>query len=157
ATTAISQTFSQPKQLSDDGSTGTILGVSGGPNGDLIGFYGASGQLQPVLGFGAEQLNLQDNGTLTKYQHTLTTGSVGATTTLETTSTVTGILAADVIAVNKPAAQAGLGIAGYRATAADTIGVNYTNISSGAITPTSTDAYDIIGISSNYTTTATLT
>ena len=157
ATTAVTQSFSAPKQVSDDNSQGTVLGVAGGPSGDLIGFYGATAVLQPVLGFGTEQLNLQNNGTLTKYQHTLTTGSVGATTTLETTSTVTGILAADVIAVNKPAAQAGLGIAGYRVTAADTIGVNYSVISSGAITPTSTDAYDIIGISANYTTTATLT
>lgn len=157
ATTAISQTFSAPRQLSDSNSQGTVLGDTGGPSGDLIGFYGATAQPQPVLAFGSEQLNLQDNGTLTKYQVTLTTASVAATTTAETTSTVTGILAADVIAVNKPAAQAGLGIAGYRASAANAIGVNYTNISTGAITPTSTDAYDVIGISANYTTTATLT
>lgn len=154
ATTAVTQTYSAVKQLSDQNSAGTQLGASAA---DLTSFYGATPVAQPVLGYGSEQANLQDNGTLTKYQHTLTTGSVGATTTLETTSTVTGILAADVIAVNKPAAQTGLGIAGYRVTAADTIGVNYTVISSGAITPTSTDAYDIIGISSNYTTTATLT
>lgn len=154
ATTAITSTFSATRQLSDANSQGTQMGVSAT---DLQGFFGATPVAQQLLGFGSEQPNLQDNGTLTKYQHTLTTGSVGATTTLETTSTVTGILAADVIAVNKPAAQAGLGIAGYRATAADTIGVNYSVISSGAITPTSTDAYDVIGISSNYTTTATLT
>lgn len=154
ATTAVTQTFSAVKQLSDQNSQGTQYGAS---PADEVGFYGVAPIAQPILGYGVEQQNLQDNGTLTKYQHTLTTGSVGATTTLETTSTVTGILAADVIAVNKPAAQAGLGIAGYRASAADTIGVNYTVISSGAITPTSTDAYDVIGISSNYTTTATLT
>lgn len=154
ATTAITQTFSAAKQLSDQNSVGTALGASAA---DEVGFYGAAPVVQQPLGFGIEQLNLQDNGTITKYQVTLTTGSVGATTTLETTSTVTGILAADVIAVNKPANQAGLGVAGYRASAANTIGVNYTNISSGAITPTSTDAYDVVGVSSNYTTTAVLT
>lgn len=157
ATSAVTQTYSAAKQVSDDNSQGTVLGQAGGPSGDLISFYGAPAILQPVLGFGAEQLNQQDNGTLTKYQVTLTTGSVGATTTLETTSTVTGIAVGDVIAINKPAAQAGIGVAGYRVSAANTIGVNYTNISSGAITPTATDAYDVIGISSNYTTTATLT
>lgn len=154
ATTATSLTFAAPKQISDQNSQGTGIGVS---STDEVGFYGNAPIVQPILGYGIEQPNLQDSGTLTKYQVTLTTGSVGATTTLETTSTVTGILAADVIAVNKPAAQAGLGIAGYRASAANTIGVNYTNISTGALTPTSTDAYDVIGISSNYTTTAVLT
>lgn len=154
ATTAISATFSAPRQLSDGNSQGTVHGTS---SADPTGFFGATAVVQPVLGFGVENTNTQDNGTLTKYQVTLTTGSVGATTTLETTSTVTGILAADVIAVSKPALQAGLGIAGYRATAANTIGVNYTVISTGAITPTSTDAYDVIGVSSNYSTTAVLT
>lgn len=152
--TATTVTFSAPRQVSDQNSQGTQVGASAA---DEVGFYGAAPVIQPFTAFPSENANLQDNGTLTKYQVTLTTGSVGATTTLETTSTVTGILAADVIAVNKPAAQTGLGIAGYRVSAANAIGVNYTVISSGAITPTSTDAYDVIGISSNYTTTAALT
>ncbi len=150
---ATTVSFSAPRQLSDQNSQGTQIGVS---LTDEVGFYGAAPIISPFVAFPSENASIQDNGTLTKYQVTLSTGSVGATTTLETTSTVTGILAADVIAVNKPAAQAGLGIAGYRVTAANAIGVNYTVISSGAITPTSTDAYDVIGINSNYTTTAVL-
>src|SRR5882672_922132 len=154
--TATTVTFSAPRQLSDQNSQGTLIGVSAS---DLVGFYGDPTLVpQQMLAFSSEgSASLQDNGTVTKYQATLTTASVAATTTAETTSTVTGILAADVIAINKPAAQAGLGIAGYRVSAANTIGVNYTNISSGAITPTSTDAYDVIGVNSNYTTSAVLT
>ena len=151
--TATTVAFTSPKQLSDQNSQGTELGTS---STDLIGFYGATPIVQPTAGFDTIFATAAlDNGTLTKYQITNSTSAPAATTTLETTSTVTGILTGEVIAVNKPAAQAGLGIAGYRVSAANTIGINYTNISSGAITTTS-ETYDVISVSSNYVTTATL-
>jgi hypothetical protein len=125
----------------------------------LINFYATTGAIAQQ-GVGPANIfvgnGVNDTALLTKYQITNATSAVTATTTLEVTSTVTGILATDVIAVNKPAAQAGLGIAGYRVSAANTIGVTYTNISSGSITPTA-EAYDVIGISSALTTTASLT
>jgi len=154
AATANSLTYSQANQLSNNDSQGVDIGQGAT---DKIGFYNATPVVQPNLAYSSTMTALADSGTLTKYQHTLTTGSVAATTTLETTSTVTGVLTGEVIAINKPALQAGLGIVGYRVSAADTIGVTYTNISTGAITPTSTDAYDIISISANYCTSASLT
>ena len=147
--------FTAPRQLSDQNSQGSELGASAT---DLIGFYGATPVAQQSAGMNAVFNTASlDNGTLTKYQVTASVASVAATTTLETTSTVTGLSVGEVIAVNKPAAQAGLGIAGYRVSAANTMGINYTNISSGAITPTSTDAYDVISVSLNYVTSAALT
>lgn len=151
--TATTVSFSSPRELSDQNSQGTILGDT---PADLISFYGnaamARQNIAPALAFATAYL---DNGTLTKYQITNATTNPAATTTAEVTSSVTGVQAADVIAVNKPAAQAGLGVAGYRVSAVNAIGITYTNISSGAITTTA-EAYDVIGISSNYTTTATL-
>ena len=157
ASTATTLTFSAEKQLGDQNSQGQNMGAS---STDPIVFYATSGAIpQPTVG-GANAFvgaGVFDTGLLTKYQALLATSSVGATTTAEITSSCKGLLATDVIAVNKPAAQAGLGIVGYRVTAADALGVAYSNISSGAITPTSTDTYDIIGVSANLTTTAALT
>ena len=102
--------FTAPRQLSDQNSQGSELGASAT---DLIGFYGATPVAQQSAGMNAVFNTASlDNGTLTKYQVTASVASVAATTTLETTSTVTGLSVGEVIAVNKPAAQAGLGIAG---------------------------------------------
>lgn len=157
ATTATSLTFSAEKQVSDQNSQGSNFGASAT---DPIIFYATSGAIpQPGVGpanafVGA---GVFDTGLLTKYQALLATSSVGATTTAEVTSSCTGLLATDVIAVNKPAAQAGLGVVGYRVTAANALGVTFSNISSGAITNTTADVWDVIGVSGNLTTTAALT
>lgn len=67
----------------------------------------------------------------------LTPASVAADTSAEQLFTVTGVLASDFISVNKPTSQAGLGIAGVRASAANQIGITYQNSTAAAITPTS--------------------
>lgn len=156
-TSATTLSFSAEKQLSDQNSQGTNLGAS--PS-DLITFYATSGAIaQPGVGpanafVGA---GVNDTGLLTKYQALLATSSIAATTTAEVTSSCTGLLATDVVAVNKPAAQAGLGVVGYRVSAANQLAVTFSNISSGAITNTASDTWDVIGVSSNLTTTAALT
>lgn len=56
----------------------------------------------------------------------------------------TGIQPGDVIlAVSKPAAQAGLGLAGWRVdtSTADTFYVSYVNPTAGSITPTASEVY----------------
>lgn len=75
----------------------------------------------------------------------LTPASVAANTTAEQTFTVTGLSTDDVVIVNKPSLDAGIGIGGVRVTAADTLGITYINATAGAIVP-ATEDYKIVAI-----------
>lgn len=68
--------------------------------------------------------------------------AVAANTTAEQTFAATGIglLTTDYVSVNKPTAQAGLGIVNVRVSAADTLAVTYVNDTAGSLTPT-TETY----------------
>lgn len=70
------------------------------------------------------------------YSAALAPVSVAANTMAEQTFTVTGLIASTPVWVNKPSAQAGLGIAGVRVSALNTLAINYVNTSSAAIVPT---------------------
>lgn len=72
---------------------------------------------------------------LVMYNPTLTPVSVAANTTAEQTFTVTGLLANTVAWANKPSGTSGLGIAGVRISAANTLAINYINTTSAAIVP----------------------
>lgn len=73
---------------------------------------------------------------------TLSPAQVAANTTAEQTFTVPGVLATDVlIDVTKPTAQAGLGIVGCRVTAANTVGITFSNNTAAGITPTASQTY----------------
>lgn len=74
---------------------------------------------------------------LVLYSQTLTPTSVAANTTAEQTFTVTGLLANTLAWVNKPSWTSGLGIAGVRISAANTLAINFINTSSAAIVPPS--------------------
>lgn len=69
-------------------------------------------------------------------QSALTPTIVNTVTAPEQTFTVNGLLVGDLVFVNKPSAQAGLGIAGARVTAANTLGITFVNPTAGNITPT---------------------
>ncbi|MDP4158231.1 MAG: hypothetical protein Q8911_00505 [Bacillota bacterium] len=71
-----------------------------------------------------------------KYTPALTPVSVAANTTAEQTFTVTGLQATDFVMVNKPTAQAGLGIVGVRASGANTLAITYVNATAAPIVPT---------------------
>jgi hypothetical protein len=73
-----------------------------------------------------------------------TLAEVATITTAEQTRTVNGVRATDkVVGVSKPTAQAGLGIAGWRVTAANTVGITFVNPTAGGITPTADEHYTI--------------
>lgn len=73
---------------------------------------------------------------------TLSPSIVNTITAGEQTFTVPGVLASDIcMAVQKPTAQAGLGIAGVRVTAANTVGIIFVNPTAGNITPTASEVY----------------
>lgn len=75
-------------------------------------------------------------------QATLSPSAVLANTTAEQTFTVTGLAVGDVISsINKPTAQAGLGIVGVRVSAANTLAITFSNNTAGSITPTASEVY----------------
>jgi hypothetical protein len=70
------------------------------------------------------------------FKQLLTPVAVAANTCAEQGFTVTPIPAGATVIVNKPTHQPGLGIAGVRVSAANTIQINYENVTAAAITPT---------------------
>lgn len=72
--------------------------------------------------------------------------AVAKFTSAEQTFTVTGLATRDAVTVNKPTAQAGLGIVGARVTAQDTLGITFVNATSASITPTATEVYKVVAI-----------
>lgn len=77
---------------------------------------------------------------------TLSPASVAINTTAEQTFAATGIglIVGDVVLVQKPTAQAGLGIVGQRVSAADTLAITFANDTAGAITPTASEVYTVM-------------
>jgi hypothetical protein len=79
---------------------------------------------------------------IAKYRSVLAPAAVAAHTCAEQKFAVAGVQAVDaVIAVNKPSAQAGLGIKGVRATGANSVGVNFCNTTASPITPRAGETY----------------
>lgn len=72
---------------------------------------------------------------------TISPAIVAANTTAEQTFTLTGVQVGDVVSVNKPTAQAGLGIVGARVSAANTIAITFSNNTASGITPTAGEVY----------------
>lgn len=69
--------------------------------------------------------------------------SVAANTSAEQTFTVTGLVGVNnPVLINKPTAQPGLAIAGVRISAANTLAINYVNVTAAAIVP-ATEVYTI--------------
>ena len=76
---------------------------------------------------------------------TLSPALIAQATTAEQTLTVTGLKTGDFVFANKPTAQAGLGIVGFRVSAADTLAVTFCNVPAGGnITPTASQVYTIL-------------
>lgn len=80
-----------------------------------------------------------------KLTSALTPALVAANTTAEQTFTVNGLVVGDVVTVNKPTAQAGLGIVGARVSAANTLAITFSNNTAAGITPTAAETY-IVGV-----------
>ena len=74
---------------------------------------------------------------------TFNPASVAAATTAEQTVTVTGLKTTDLVFVRKPTLTAGLGIAGARVSAADTLAITFVNATAGALDPGS-EVYQVL-------------
>jgi hypothetical protein len=88
---------------------------------------------------------------------TLSPSSVANATSAEQTFTMTGLLTTDFVYVNKPTAQAGLGIAGARVSAANTLAITFGNFTGATITPTASEVYvvNVVRVQPNWTAPAT--
>ena len=75
---------------------------------------------------------------------TLSPAQVAANTSAEQTFTVNGLQSGDFVSVNKPTAQAGLGIVGARVSAANTLAITFGNYTGSAITPTASQVYLVL-------------
>jgi hypothetical protein len=75
---------------------------------------------------------------------TLSPAAVSANTSAEQAFTVNGLEAGDHVVVNKPSAQAGLGIVGFRVSAANTLAITFGNFTGGSITPTASEVYRVL-------------
>lgn len=75
---------------------------------------------------------------------TLSPALIVLNTTAEQTFTVPGLAVGDWVFVNKPTAQAGLGIVGCRVTAANTLGITFSNNTGSSITPTASQVYLVL-------------
>jgi hypothetical protein len=81
-----------------------------------------------------------------QHQATLSPASVAANTSAEQTFTVPGLTVGGVVYVNKPTAQAGLGIVGARISAANTLAINFGNFTASPIVPTASEVYNIVSV-----------
>lgn len=72
---------------------------------------------------------------------TLSPAQVAANTTAEQAFTVPGLRVGDFVDVNKPSAQAGLGVVNYRVSAANTLALTFSNNTASPITPTASEVY----------------
>jgi len=90
---------------------------------------------------------------------TLSPASVAANTSAEQTfaSTGIGLLTTDVVFINKPTLQPGLGVVNVRVSASDTLAISFGNFTGTAITPTSSQVYTlgILRVQPNWTAPAT--
>lgn len=79
---------------------------------------------------------------------TLSPAIVATITVAEQLFTVPGVpdpaTTPSIVMVNKPTVQAGLGLAGARASAANQVGIAFVNPTAAGITPTAGEAYNIV-------------
>ena len=79
-------------------------------------------------------------------QATLSPLNVVTATAVQQTFTVNGLLVTDFVLVQKPTAQAGLVLGGSRVTAANTLGITFSNPTVADVQPTASEVYTILVI-----------
>lgn len=148
-----------PEQLTR--GDGGFVGVSAA---EPAGFHGvAAAQLS-----GGAQTTVtrgQAMGIVSTYASSLSPTSLAAAITTEASLTVLvsppngipAIAANDLLYINKPTAQAGLGYGNVRVSAANVVALQLTTYGNASITPTASEKYGIVAIRGLQNTTVTLT
>ncbi len=151
----------QVKQLSDGNTVGTVLGT--GPT-DKISFFNATPVTQPAGPAETAVTRGIAGGTVATFSSTQSPPAVSTSTTAEYAMTVVipttatwQIATGDAIFVNKPAAQAGLGMGNVRVSGTNSIGITFSNFTNATITPTAAQSYGVVALRGLGSFTATLT
>jgi len=79
------------------------------------------------------------------YSESLNPTAVGANSEDTQTFTITGLSTNDVVFMNPPALDTGIGIMYYRVSAADTLQIRFRNFTGGSINPAA-GTYNIVAI-----------
>lgn len=141
---------SQVKQLSDGSPAGTTLGytLNSAGTGDLISFYGATPIVQPSGNAQQAVTRGQACGMIATFSSTQSPASCTANTSIEVSMTVqsgTGgaflVASGDIVFLNKPTSQAGLGMGNVRFSSSNTLGTTFNNFTGAALTPTGSELY----------------
>lgn len=134
-------------QVGDGSSDGVEF-----PNTKL-GFYGATPVAQPAGNAQVAIARGVNASIIATYGTTQSPSAVAANTAAEAAFTVqtgTGFtmqpIVGDVVYVNKPTSQAGLGVGNVRVSASNTVNVNFANYTAGSITPTASQVYTIVAL-----------
>lgn len=161
ATAAVSPTSVslQTKQLGDDNTAGVfiqpLLDSSGNPS--KITLFGpstatASG-LQTSGGATAALTRGLAAGIIATFATTATPAAIATLTSAEVTMTpsigtnpVVTVTNTDILVLNKPTSQAGLGYGNVRYASASTVALSFNNISAGTLTPTTSQIYGIVAL-----------
>lgn len=162
-TLVMSATFALD-QLSKRDPDGTSFGVS---STDKISFYNSTPVVQPSGNAQAAVTRGSQAGVIATYASLQSPAAVAQGTSAEQTLTIqtgTGftmqLATGDLLYVNKPTSQAGLGVGNVRVSSANTMGITFTNIpaAGGNITPTASQGYAVVAIrgAGTYKLTATL-
>ena len=157
---------SNPRQLSDGNGLGTGPGtVMGQGPTDKIAFYSTSGpgvvqpagsQVAVTRGQAAGSVMTFSSAQSPSGVTTLTSAEYSITVQNGTSGTLTPATG-DVMIVNKPTSQAGLGVGNIRQSAAGVVGLSFFNLTATMITPTASQAYGVVGLRGLDTVTAVLT
>lgn len=118
----------------------------GGSGDDKIGFYG--GTPQDRYGFTISQQTTR-SGEVRVFVVPSSTGAHSYSTSAEETVTVSSIAAASAVVVVRSSTVPGIVMAGARAAAADSLGINMMNFSTATIVPVSTQAYQVVEFKPN--------
>lgn len=153
------------QQLANGSTTGTLVNPAADAAGNpaQLGFFGVGPVLQPT---GGEQLAVRGlaGGAIATFATTATPAAVATLTSAEITLTpvigsggVWTVTSTDVLVINKPTSQAGLGIGNVRYASSTTIGATFNNITAGTLTPTAAQIYGVTALRNIGNITATLT
>ena len=164
ATTSPAAISSRQQQLGNDNTDGVfiqpLLDAAGNPS--KVTLFGpptgaAAGTLNSGLqvsgGANAAITRGQASGMVATFATTATPAAIATLTSAEVTLTPsigTGaavtVTTTDLLVLNKPTSQAGLGYGNIRYATSSTVALSYHNISAGTLTPTATQIYGVVAL-----------
>lgn len=160
ATVSPTSISSQVQQLANDGTSGTMVvpALDSAGNPSKLSLFGQPGVgnvtgLQSSGPFQTAVIRGQPGATVATFATTATPATVATLTSVEVTLTpsigtnpVWTVTTTDILVLNKPTAQAGIGYGNVRYASASTVGLSFNNITAGTLTPTATQIYGVVAM-----------